>query len=240
SPATGKTPFSPATPQRRLNKNLLETYFMSGYDNLISKQCPLKEKNETKNASNSNQKTVKVELEIPGVKINITKEIIIIDALKETNMIEWFRELEQISEQNKWTEQQLLEILPYIIIDKKIDTVSHLSSYEDFKKHALLVAYPKESSLTVLRILDKTKQAEFYTVEEYHDFIKRKLEIYMLNIKCPKTEIERRTEEYFFNGLGSYTADYLIKNKYKNFKEKLEDLMRIENELKTKNRTETE
>ncbi|KAF9761226.1 hypothetical protein NGRA_2782 [Nosema granulosis] len=102
-------------------------------------------------------------------------------------MIEWFRDLEQISEQNKLTEQQLLEILPYIIIDKKMDVVSHLSSYEDFKKHTLLVTYPKESSLTVLRILDKTKQTEFYTIEEYYDFIKMKLEIYMLNIKCPKT-----------------------------------------------------
>ncbi|KAF9761552.1 hypothetical protein NGRA_2562 [Nosema granulosis] len=68
-------------------------------------------------------------------------------------------------------------------------------------------------------------------MEEYYEFIKKHLEIYLINTKCPKTEVEKRTEEYFFNGLGENTIDYLLKHRYKNFKEKVEDLLRIETEL---------
>ncbi|KAF9763216.1 hypothetical protein NGRA_1418 [Nosema granulosis] len=181
-----------------------------------------------------NDKTVKVELEVPGVKINLTKEIIIVDNIREINMITWFRDLEQIAEQNKWSEEQLLEILPYLVTDKKAENVHTYNTYEEVKKQTLLIAYPKDASLTILKILEKTRQIDFTTIEEYHEAIKINLEIYLLNTKCPKAEIDRRTEEFFLNGLGRYTADYLIRNKYKNFKEKLEDLNRIETEIKTK------
>ncbi|KAF9762570.1 hypothetical protein NGRA_1921 [Nosema granulosis] len=117
--AKGHSPQSPATPVKRKKKNSLELYFMSGYDNLISKKNPMKrpEKTNENRSTHCNNKTVKVELEIPGVKINLTKEIIIVDNIRKINMITWFRDLDQIAGQNKWSEEQLLEILPYLVSD---------------------------------------------------------------------------------------------------------------------------
>jgi hypothetical protein len=166
-----------------------------------------------------------------GRDLGMTKQLIFIDNIYETDLIKWFKEFEHITERNNWNPFMQLKTLKMLIRDKQIIYKFLSENYEQNKNIIFRIVYPPETIADFIHKKTDIQQSSTIFIEDYYKHVKDKVKIYDFHAKCSEIELKRLEEEIFIAGLGKNTIETLIDREIKGLESIYKELQKLQGEI---------
>ncbi|WUR05164.1 reverse transcriptase [Vairimorpha necatrix] len=143
---------------------------------------------------------------IEGTETTIREHIQKIYNIKTELSLRNLNDFETLSSYNKWNGSQAGQIYHSLIYDSMYKEKLAKNSYIALRKQLLDILYPKTKYRILSNKIDKIKQTDYKTINEYMEKILQELEGYIHVNELTRKEVERKQEEIFFKGLGAHTT----------------------------------